>query len=68
MTLQTSLPVEFHQVLYDYAESLAITRDKNPGNNILPSIPTLQFVFDCPEVRGALTRFVEVIIISSHIS
>ena len=29
----------------------------NPGNNVLPAIPSLEYVFECPPVRGALQRY-----------
>eukprot|EP00026_Physarum_polycephalum_P006593 Phypoly_transcript_06641.p1 GENE.Phypoly_transcript_06641~~Phypoly_transcript_06641.p1 ORF type:complete len:553 (+),score=72.23 Phypoly_transcript_06641:62-1720(+) len=53
--INTGLPDEFHDALYTYANGKEISRfTNNPGNNILPVIPSLEYIFECPPVRGAL--------------
>ncbi|CAF1431726.1 unnamed protein product [Rotaria magnacalcarata] len=49
----TSLDRNFHSSIFTEAQSI-FQQDANPGNNILPRIPQLQYVFDDPVVKGAL--------------
>lgn len=44
----------FHRGVYDEIESL-LAKEGNPGNNILPRIPSIQQVYDDPAIAGALT-------------
>ncbi|CAF4676063.1 unnamed protein product, partial [Rotaria sp. Silwood2] len=48
-----SLDGNFHSTIFTEAQSI-LRRDANPGNNILPRIPQLQYVFDDPVVKGAI--------------
>jgi hypothetical protein len=48
-----SLDENFHSTIFRQAESI-FEKEGNPGNNILPRIPQLQYVFDDSVIRGAL--------------
>ena len=49
----TSLDRDYHSSIF--TETLSVfKKEGNPGNNILPRIPKLQYVFDDPIVSGAL--------------
>ena len=52
--IETQLPKEFHQRIYEQTEE-AFEKDGNPGNNILPRVPELGKVFSDPSVVGGLT-------------
>eukprot|EP01119_Soliformovum_irregulare_P019438 TRINITY_DN6148_c0_g1_i6.p1 TRINITY_DN6148_c0_g1~~TRINITY_DN6148_c0_g1_i6.p1 ORF type:complete len:571 (+),score=137.07 TRINITY_DN6148_c0_g1_i6:219-1715(+) len=54
LVIESDLPRSFHEALYTNAEVLKV-RSNNPGNNVLPTLPALQQVFDSPSVKGALT-------------
>lgn len=56
LLLNSELPPEFHQTLFERFEKIVgADNDDNPGNNLLPVVPELQLVFDGPVVKGALT-------------
>ncbi|CAF3860139.1 unnamed protein product [Rotaria sp. Silwood1] len=48
-----SLDRNFHSSIFTEVQSI-FQQDANPGNNILPRIPQLQYVFDDPVIKGAL--------------
>ncbi|UJR11486.1 hypothetical protein I4U23_015666 [Adineta vaga] len=48
-----SLDRDFHSTIFEQASSI-FAKEGNPGNNILPRIPQLQYVFDDPTIHGAL--------------
>ncbi len=48
-----SLDGNFHSTIFTQAVSI-FEKEGNPGNNILPRIPQLQYVFDNPVISGAL--------------
>ena len=48
-----SLNEDFHSTIFQQAQSI-FEKEGNPGNNILPRIPQLQYVFDDSVIRGAL--------------
>ena len=54
VTVQTDLPVEFHELVFQQTENV-FEKEGNPGNNLLPRIPMIQEVFDDRRVSGALT-------------
>ena len=54
ITVQTHLPAEFHESVFQQTENVFET-EGNPGNNLLPRIPMIQEVFDDKRVSGALT-------------
>jgi hypothetical protein len=54
VTVQADLPAASHERLYGRLEDV-YAKSGNEGNNLLPRIPEIQGVFDCPAVRGALT-------------
>ena len=54
ITVQTHLPAEFHESVFQQTENVFET-EGNPGNNLLPRIPMIQEVFDDKRVNGALT-------------
>lgn len=53
LPLQTQLPAEFHQAIYQKTEEV-FGKEGNTGNNILPRIPALRRIFDDPVLSGAL--------------
>src|SRR5947209_1141904 len=55
LVLKTDHPKEFHADLRRRLLESLERRNGNAGNNILPDVPELQSVYDCPTVRGALT-------------
>ncbi|GMV82042.1 MAG: hypothetical protein AMXMBFR7_32260 [Planctomycetota bacterium] len=55
LVLKTDLPREFHEQTLSECRAVLERRHGNPGNNILPHVPKLQAVFECPTVKGALT-------------
>ena len=48
-----SLDRDFHSSIFNQTLSV-FNEEGNPGNNVLPRIPQLQYVFDDPVVSGAL--------------
>lgn len=52
--VQADLPAASHERLYGRLEDV-FAKVGNEGNNLLPRVPEIQQVFDCPAVRGALT-------------
>ena len=55
LVLKTDLPRSFHAEIREQCDKSVEKGHSNPGNNILPHVPQLQAVFDCPTVNGALT-------------
>ena len=55
LVLKSDLPREFHLELRKQCDTAVEKDHGNPGNNILPYVPDIQKVFDCPTVSGALT-------------
>ena len=53
ITLQTDLPLQFHDQLYEKTAAV-FAAEGNPGNNLLPRIPEYQQIFADDKVRGAL--------------
>ena len=54
VTVQTSLPDEFHASICRQTDAL-LGSEPNPGNNLLPRIPELSQMLADPAVHGALT-------------
>ena len=54
VTVQTSLPDEFHASICRQTDAL-LGSEPNPGNNLLPRIPDLSQMLVDPAVHGALT-------------
>ena len=54
VTVQTSLPDEFHASICRQTDAL-LGAEPNPGNNLLPRIPELSRMLADPAVHGALT-------------
>ncbi|MCE9589352.1 MAG: HEAT repeat domain-containing protein [Planctomycetes bacterium] len=54
MALKCTLPREVHETIYKKFDELTLANG-HVGNNILPSVPELQMVYDDPVIRGALT-------------
>ncbi|MCB0061402.1 MAG: HEAT repeat domain-containing protein [Caldilineaceae bacterium] len=54
LILQTDFPAEFHESMSRQIAEV-MTKEGNPGNNILPRVPEVQEVFRHPTIRGALT-------------
>ena len=54
VTVQTSLPDEFHASICRQTDAL-LGAEPNPGNNLLPRIPDLSQMLADPAVHGALT-------------
>ena len=54
VVLKADFPPEFHEAMRLKIEAV-MSKEGNPGNNILPRVPEIQDVFDHPTVRGALT-------------
>lgn len=48
-----SLDQTFHSKIFSQIQTIFDT-EGNPGNNILPRMPELQYVYDDPAIRGAL--------------
>ncbi len=55
LVMKSDLPREFHLELRKQCDTAVEKDHGNPGNNILPYVPDIQKVFDCPTVSGALT-------------
>ncbi len=53
LTIQADFPGAFHRKIYDQATALYDT-EGNPGNDLLPRIPSLYDVLGHPDVDGAL--------------
>ena len=54
VTVQTSLPDEFHASICRQTDAL-LGSEPNPGNNLLPRVPELSQMLADPAVHGALT-------------
>ncbi|MEZ4729585.1 MAG: HEAT repeat domain-containing protein [Caldilineaceae bacterium] len=54
LILKTDFPPEFHEAMSQNIRAV-MTKEGNPGNNILPRVPEVQEVFRHPVIRGALT-------------
>lgn len=54
VALQCTLPREVHETIYKKFDEISLSGG-HVGNNILPSVPELQMVYDDPAIRGALT-------------
>lgn len=53
LTLQPSVPDGLHDLI-DEKFDWIVEHEPNPGNNILPRLPELNYVLQSPEVRGAM--------------
>ena len=53
ISLKADFPKEFHQTIYDKTKQV-FDNGGNPGNNVLPSVPELNQIFDHPTIHGAL--------------
>lgn len=54
LILQTDFPPEFHKALSQRIADV-MSKEGNPGNNILPRVPEVNEVFRNPIITGALT-------------
>ncbi|OPA73795.1 phytanoyl-CoA dioxygenase [Paenibacillus selenitireducens] len=54
LVLQNDLPTQLHQDTMDQIYHV-LHEEGNPGNNILPRVPSIMEFFDTPVVKGALT-------------
>jgi HEAT repeat protein len=54
LLLQTDFSPEFHAAMSRNIREV-MTKEGNPGNNILPRVPEVQAVFKHPVIQGALT-------------
>ncbi|MCB0107326.1 MAG: HEAT repeat domain-containing protein [Caldilineaceae bacterium] len=54
LILQTDFPADFHSALSQRIVDV-MTKEGNPGNNILPRVPEIREVFQNPVITGALT-------------
>ncbi len=54
VVLKTDFPAEFHATLSRRIQEV-MSKEGNPGNNILPRVPEVQEVFRHPVIQGALT-------------
>ena len=54
LVLKPDLPREFHLELHKQCNAAVEMNHGNPGNNLLPCVPQIQQVFDCPAIFGAL--------------
>lgn len=52
--LKTDFPADFHASMSRRIQEV-MSKEGNPGNNILPRVPEVQEVFRHPVIRGALT-------------
>ena len=52
MVIKPTFRPGFHETVLSKLDALNITRDNNPGNEILTKVPELQEVWDHPEVKG----------------
>lgn len=54
LILPTSLPVAFHQKIFKQTTEI-FQEEGNPGNNILPRLPSLLTIFEQPNIVAILT-------------
>lgn len=57
LVLKTDFSADFHAAMSRRIQEV-MTKEGNPGNNILPRVPEVQEVFRHPVIRGALTSVV----------
>ena len=50
---EPTVPEGTHDACYQKLNAI-IDSEANPGNNILPRVPEMRHILNCPEVRGAL--------------
>jgi HEAT repeat protein len=53
LLFQPTIPATVHEAIYQRLNEI-IDVEPNPGNNVLPRVPEMRHVLNCPEVRGAL--------------
>ncbi len=53
LVFRPSVPDDLHGVIYEKLNRI-IDNEINPGNNVLPRVPEMRHILNCPEVRGAL--------------
>ncbi|HYF51951.1 MAG TPA: HEAT repeat domain-containing protein [Planctomycetota bacterium] len=55
LVLKADQDKAFFDSLYQHCNRMLAERKGNEGNNILPHMPEIQEIFDCPTIKGALT-------------
>lgn len=53
LVFRPSVPDDLHDRIYQKLNRI-IDNETNPGNNVLPRVPEMRHILNCPEVRGAL--------------
>lgn len=53
LVFRPSVPDDLHGIIYEKLNRI-IDNEVNPGNNVLPRVPEMRHILNCPEVRGAL--------------
>ena len=53
LVFRPSVPEDLHERIYRKLNRI-IDNETNPGNNVLPRVPEMRHILNCPEVRGAL--------------
>lgn len=53
LVFEPTVPEGTHEACYQKLNAI-IDSEANPGNNILPRVPEMRHILNCPEVRGAL--------------
>ena len=53
LVFEPTVPKGTHEACYGRLNEI-MDPEANPGNNILPRVPEMRYVFNSPEVRGAL--------------
>ena len=54
LVFQPSVPDDIHPLIRRKLDDIIFSSEANPGNNILPRVPEMRHILNCPEVRGAL--------------
>ncbi|NKB66606.1 MAG: hypothetical protein GKR89_06060 [Candidatus Latescibacteria bacterium] len=54
LVFQPSVPDQIHPLIRSKLDEIIFSDEANPGNNILPRVPEMRHILNCPEVRGAL--------------
>ena len=55
LVLKADQDAAFFGALFEHCNRMLAERKGNEGNNILPHMPEIQEIFDCPTIKGALT-------------
>ncbi len=53
LMFEPEIPARVHGTIYARLNEI-IDAEANPGNNVLPRVPEMRHLLNCPEVRGAL--------------